>query len=190
MKQALLILVIAGRGRAMGEGKTLSGGGGTIFLRVGEQATPKNLEQDWVLTHEMTHLTFPTQESPAPLGGRGRRHVCRAFCAREDRLADARRGVERRRRRRAARPCPRRATRASIARTRGGSTYWGGALFYLLADVGIRQRTQNKFGLEHALRGINAAGGNNAVRWSIEETFAAGDKAVGVPGDDRALQAK
>ena len=34
---------------------------------------------------------------------------------------------------------------------------------------------------EHALRGINAAGGTNAVRWPLETVMATGDKAVGVP---------
>ena len=62
-----------------------------------------------------------------------------------------------------------------------GRTYWGGALFYFLADLEIRKRTSNKLGLEHALGGILAAGGNNARRWSLEDAFAAGDRATGVP---------
>ena len=35
-----------------------------------------------------------------------------------------------------------------------GRTYWGGALFWLLADVEIRERTGNRFGLEDALRAV------------------------------------
>jgi hypothetical protein len=35
-----------------------------------------------------------------------------------------------------------------------GRTYWGGALFCLLADVRIRQETNNRTGLQDALRGI------------------------------------
>ncbi len=38
-----------------------------------------------------------------------------------------------------------------------GRTYWGGALFCLMADVRIRERTRNRKGLEDALRGINTA---------------------------------
>ena len=41
-----------------------------------------------------------------------------------------------------------------------GRTYWGGAVFCLLADVQFRARTGNRRGLQHALRGILAAGGN------------------------------
>ena len=39
-----------------------------------------------------------------------------------------------------------------------GRTYWGGALFCLLADIDIRKRTSNRFGLQDALRAIVAAG--------------------------------
>jgi agmatine/peptidylarginine deiminase len=45
-----------------------------------------------------------------------------------------------------------------------GRTYWGGALFCLLADVEIRRQTNNGKGLEHALRGILDAGGD--IRWT------------------------
>ena len=62
-----------------------------------------------------------------------------------------------------------------------GRTYWGGALFCLRADVGIRQRTGNRFGLEHALRAILAAGGSIEQDWTIEQVIEVGDKTVGVP---------
>ncbi|MDF2694828.1 MAG: hypothetical protein K0S65_3211, partial [Labilithrix sp.] len=55
-----LVIVSPGRGRWVGEGKTLSGGGGAIFVRVGERATARALHDDWVLVHEMVHLAFPS----------------------------------------------------------------------------------------------------------------------------------
>ena len=60
-----------------------------------------------------------------------------------------------------------------------GRTYWGGALFCLLADIGIRKATRNAQGLQDALRAINRAGGNIAVEWPIERAFQIGDKATG-----------
>jgi predicted metalloprotease with PDZ domain len=60
-----------------------------------------------------------------------------------------------------------------------GRTYWGGAIFCLLADVRIRERTRNQKGLEDALRGINRGGGNIAEDWDIEKALALGDKATG-----------
>jgi predicted metalloprotease with PDZ domain len=62
-----------------------------------------------------------------------------------------------------------------------GRTYWGGALFCLLADVEIRERTHNARSLDDAVRGILAAGGNIAAAWPLERALAAGDAAIGVP---------
>jgi len=60
-----------------------------------------------------------------------------------------------------------------------GRTYWGGAMFCLVADVRIRQQTHNQKGLQDALRGILSAGGNINEDWEIERALAAGDKATG-----------
>jgi predicted metalloprotease with PDZ domain len=62
-----------------------------------------------------------------------------------------------------------------------GRTYWGGALFCLMAELRIRTATNNRFGLEDALRGIAASGGSIEVEWPIERVLTAGDRAVGVP---------
>src|SRR6267143_4031533 len=60
-----------------------------------------------------------------------------------------------------------------------GRTYWGGALFWLLAEVEIRERTGNRFGLEDALRAIVAQGGSIAERWPLQRALEVGDRAVG-----------
>jgi hypothetical protein len=62
-----------------------------------------------------------------------------------------------------------------------GRTYWGGAMFCLLADVEIRKVTRNKMGLENALRGIVAAGGTIDTEWGLAKVLATGDAAIGVP---------
>jgi predicted metalloprotease with PDZ domain len=59
------------------------------------------------------------------------------------------------------------------------STYWGGALFCLVADVSIREKTQNRVGLQDALRAIVAAGGTIDQEWPISRVLAAGDQATG-----------
>ena len=61
-----------------------------------------------------------------------------------------------------------------------GRTYWGGALFCFLADIEIRKQTQNKKGLQDALRGILNAGGSMLNDWPIEKALQTGDRAVGV----------
>ena len=60
-----------------------------------------------------------------------------------------------------------------------GRTYWGGAMFCLLADVDIRRRTQLRFGLQDALRAVLRASGGLAADWPIERVLRTGDAAVG-----------
>ena len=62
-----------------------------------------------------------------------------------------------------------------------GRTYWGGALFCLLADVEIHRETSNKKGLEDALRAILDAGGDIRYDWPIEKALKIGDQTTGVP---------
>jgi predicted metalloprotease with PDZ domain len=61
-----------------------------------------------------------------------------------------------------------------------GRTYWGGAIFCLMADISIRKQTKNRKGLRDALKGIVAAGGNIEASWPIERALAVGDKITGV----------
>jgi predicted metalloprotease with PDZ domain len=60
-----------------------------------------------------------------------------------------------------------------------GRTYWGGALFCLLADVEIRKRSANAKGFEDAMRAINRAGGTIDADWPIARVFETGDAATG-----------
>jgi hypothetical protein len=61
-----------------------------------------------------------------------------------------------------------------------GRTYWGGALFCLVADVEIRKQTKGERGLEDALRGIQSAGGAITQSWQIDRALDAGDRATEV----------
>jgi hypothetical protein len=158
----------------------LSGGGAAIFMRLGERAPLRALREDWVLVHEMTHLAFPSVPRANDWAEEGLATYVEPF-------ARARVGLMTRE---AAwhslvdglpHGLPGPSDRGLDRTPTWGRTYWGGALFYLLADIEIRKRTNGVLGLEHALRGILAAGGNNAQRWALEDVFSAADKAVGVP---------
>jgi hypothetical protein len=49
-----------------------------------------------------------------------------------------------------------------------GRTYWGGAMFFLIADVEIRRRTRNQKGLQDVLRYTVASGGNISQEWTLD----------------------
>ncbi len=57
--------------------------------------------------------------------------------------------------------------------------YWGGALFCLLADIEIRRETDNRYGLQDALRGLQAAGGDLSKTWSLARILSTADAATG-----------
>jgi hypothetical protein len=60
-----------------------------------------------------------------------------------------------------------------------GRTYWGGAMFCLLADVKIREATQNRKGLQDALRAIVAARETIDKDRTVEQVLSAADQATG-----------
>jgi hypothetical protein len=59
-----------------------------------------------------------------------------------------------------------------------GRTYWGGALFCLVADVNLRRQTNNTYGLQDALRAVVAAGGTIDKNWLLTRVLSVGDKAT------------
>jgi hypothetical protein len=59
-----------------------------------------------------------------------------------------------------------------------GRTYWGGAMYCLLADIDIRKNTGNAKGLQDALRAINRAGGRIDADWPLERALEIGDQAT------------
>jgi hypothetical protein len=172
------VLVLPGGRRPIGFGTTLGNSGASIMVWLGAQAAESDLRQDWVLTHEMAHLGLPNLP-------RSQRWL-------EEGLATYLEPVARARARQISaeeawsgfvegfpKGLPRPGEGGLDGTRSWGRTYWGGALFYLLADVEIREKTGNRRSLDDALRGIVAAGGTIAVRWSVERTLAAADRATG-----------
>jgi hypothetical protein len=155
-------------------------GGGLIKIIVGRSTTPKHFDEDWVMTHEMTHLAFPSvadqhhwiEEGLAtylePIE-RARVGRLRAEQVWADVVRDMPQGL------------PKPGDQGLDHTHTWGRTYWGGALFCLRADIEIRKRTGNRKGLQDALRAILDAGGNISAEWELERALAIGDSATGVP---------
>jgi hypothetical protein len=173
---ALELRIRTGSGRQVRHGVTFGGRTPTIRISVGDAADSADLRRDWVLVHEMSHLAFPdltTDDSWAEEGlstyaepwARERAGILTA----DEVWAGLVDGV----------------ARAHVGGDRGlhgtedwGRTYWGGALFWLLADVQIRERSNGRLGLPDALAGILAAGGDIRASWTLGKALAAGDAAI------------
>jgi predicted metalloprotease with PDZ domain len=174
-----LVILVPGRGRWVGGGRTLAGGGGTVFMRVGERAREEDFRDDWVLVHEMTHLVFPSVPRAQNWAEEGFATYVEPFARvragllkEEDAWLGLLEGLPN--------GLPRPGDQGLDRTPTWGRTYWGGALFYLLADVEMRTRTQGRVGLPDAMRGVLDAGGNDASRWPLDDVFAVADRATGL----------
>jgi hypothetical protein len=150
-------------------------------ISVGQATTEKQLDEDWMMTHEFIHMAFPD------VSGESGQHrwmeegmatyiepIARAQIGRMtpervwgDFVRDMPQGL------------PQAGDRGLDGTPTWGRTYWGGAIFWLLADVRIREATHNQKGLPDAMRGILEAGGNITEDWTVERVLDVGDQATG-----------
>jgi len=165
-------------GDGIGGGHTINEGGLTIHVDVGRDATPQRLVDDWVLVHEMVHLALPEI---------GRRHdwLAEGLAVYVEGVARAQAGnraiadVWAEDRRSMPQGLPRTGEGGMDQTPTWARKYWGGALFCLEADVQIRQGTDNRIGLQAALRAILEATGGYAADKDISEVLRIGDAATG-----------
>jgi hypothetical protein len=174
------VLVIPASGRGIRSGTTYGYRGAAIKVAVGRETRAEDLPRDWMMTHEMVHLALPelvgehdwlTEGIATYVEPIGRVQV--GALPVEKVWSDLLEGLPK--------GLPRGGDRGLDHTPTWGRTYWGGALFCLLADIEIHERTGNRRGLEDALRAVNEGGGNVEVHWAIEKVLEIGDQATGVP---------
>jgi predicted metalloprotease with PDZ domain len=145
---------------------------------LGKGATRAQLERDWVLVHEMTHLGFPNVP-------RAQHWMEEGLATYVEPIARARAGlvsdvdVWRGLVQGLPNGQPRAGENGFDHTRRWGALYWGGALFWFLADLEIRERTGGRRSVDDAVRAIRAEGGTIAVRWPLLRTLETGDRATG-----------
>jgi len=174
----LRIRVSSASGGGVRHGTTFGAHGALILVTVGREVTAAELLNDWVLVHEMTHLALPDVgpehvwlSEGVAVYVEGVARVQAGNRAAAEVWAEQMRSMPR------GQP---QADDAGLDHTHTwGRTYWGGALFCLLADVQIRERTDNRLGLQSALRAVTRASGGLTSDWPIERVLAVGDAAVG-----------
>lgn len=150
----------------------------TSRIYLGQHATEEDLKNDWVMTHEMVHYAFPavsaehhwieegiaTYVEPIARLKAGQLPAAKVW---DDLVKGLPLGL----------PGP---EDAGLDYTHTwGRTYWGGAMFCMLADIRIRRETGNHYGLRDALRAIVADGGNIETAQQLADVLAIGDRAVG-----------
>jgi hypothetical protein len=163
--------------RGVSNGRSFGNGGATCRITVGQHASLADLTADWVLTHEMVHFAFPSvpernhwiEEGSATYIEPIARAKAGILSPREawfEMVRDMPQGL------------PQSSDRGLDNTHTWARTYWGGALFCLLADVEIRKLTAAAKGLPDAMRAINLAGGTIVADWPLERALEIGDKAT------------
>jgi hypothetical protein len=174
----LRVIVQPLEGHGVKTGTTYAFHVATIRVSVGRDSGHDDFLSDWIMTHEMVHLAMPRFASRHAWLEEGLatyvEPIARAQAGQltdekvwGDMFDDMRKGL------------PLADDHGLDNTSTWGRTYWGGAMFYLLADVQIRERTGNRLGLQDALRAIVAAGGNHLAAWEVDRTLALGDEATG-----------
>jgi hypothetical protein len=173
-----LVVVVPGAS-ASTEGVTLGDGGPSVVIRVGRGLTASQTLDDWVVVHELLHVTLPSL-------GRQEAWLSEGIATYVEPIVRARAGVV---------SAPRYWSDLVKGLPQGlpelgdqgleqthtwGRTYWGGALFCLIADVRIREKTRGTRSFDDALRGIIATGANVASHWSVDQFLDEGDRMTGV----------
>jgi hypothetical protein len=174
----LTVRVIAEPGDGVHGGKSFANPEAFIQVRLGREVSEAQLLADWVLVHEMTHLALPdTGEAHAWLSEGLATYVEGVARVQAGNRSEADLWAEEIRQ--MPRGLPQPGDRGLDHTHTWGRTYWGGAMFCLLADVEIHRQSHNRLGLQDALRAIATESGGLAADWPIEHVLRTGDRAVG-----------
>jgi hypothetical protein len=176
-----ILVEFAAGGSGVGHGTTWGGVSGFpafTRVRVGQHTTQQELDDDWMMTHELIHTAFPSMDDEQHWIDEGLSVYVEPIARAQNGLlspekiwSDMARDMPQ--------GNPGASDRGLDQTHTWGRTYWGGAQFCLLADVMIRKETHNQKGLQEALRAIVAAGGTIDHDWPITKAFAVGDQATG-----------
>jgi hypothetical protein len=174
------VLVLAVEKQRGVHGKQMGDGASSVLLQIAPGADLHDRAWDWMATHEMVHLGAP--DLP-------RRHLwleeglatyveplARALVGDMDVATVWREMVQGMPQ---GEPEP---GDSGLDHTRSwASTYWGGALFFLEADLEIRRATGGQRSLQTALRAVIAAGGDARATWTIDRFLDTADRSIGRP---------
>jgi hypothetical protein len=172
-----LVVIMSGSGSST-RGETLGGGGPAVMVRASDSVNANTTRDDWIVVHELLHANFPDL---------GRQHawLSEGLATYVEPIARARIGQvdDQKFWRDLVEGLPQGLPEAGdqgLENTHTwGRTYWGGALFCLLADVTIRERTSNTRSLDDVIRWIGSTGDVDDVHWEMQRFIAAGQQATG-----------
>jgi len=172
------ILIVPSAGRGIKGGQAFGYKGAAIRLFIGKDTQLRDLHNDWVAIHEMIHLALPSLNEKHYWLSEGlavyvesiarvQSHSLREQKIWQDFMHQMPKGL------------PQKGDKGLDFTSTWGRRYWGGALFCLIADIKIRQETNNKMGLQAAMQKVLNEGGNIEKHWTIQRILQTADRATG-----------
>lgn len=147
-------------------------------IRLGQHVTRKHLQDDWVLTHEFVHTALPDLDDDQSWLEEGLATYIEPIArAQTGRLTESAVWAEFLHEMHYGEPG--RNDGGLNGNGSWGRTYWGGALFCMVADIAIRRQTNNQKGLEDAMSAVVRSGGGIDKDWPLSRVLAIGDQATG-----------
>jgi hypothetical protein len=175
---SLKLLLVPVEGSRVRGGTTWAFRGPAIRVLLGRHSGEDDLRRDWIMVHEMVHLALPHMDERNAWLSEGLAVYVEPIARVQS--GDLNAGdVWQAMMRDMPKGLPQAGDQGLDNTDTWGRKYWGGAMFCLLADVEIRKRTGNRLGLQDAMRGVIAAGGNHERDWPIQRVLSTADKAVG-----------
>jgi hypothetical protein len=172
------LLIVSTADDRIGHATTYGFHGSATRIYVGVHTDERAFAEDWVLVHEMVHTALPD------LPGRAL-WVQEGSATWIEPIARAQAGdlsiseVWRQAINGMPKGMPRFGSSGMDGTHEWGRLYWGGATFWLEAEIAIYRQSGGRFLLCDALRAVNRASGGSSADWSPEEMMAVGDKATG-----------
>jgi hypothetical protein len=149
-----------------------------VRIRLGHASGSEAFRDDWILVHELVHLAIPRVAPAHAWLHEGLATYVEALARGRAALISAA-AVWGGWRRSMPQGQPQPGDRGLDHTPTWARTYWGGALFCLLGDVRMRQHGSTSRGLQQALQGVLAAGGDYRVAWPVTRILATADAAIG-----------
>lgn len=177
----LRLIIKPVEGSSISYGNAMPGSPPIITVYVGVEANEEEYRQSWVLCHEMTHLAFPSLN-------REHRWIEEGIATYVEPIARVMAGIiteesvweEMTRRSPTAF-----ATYKHLEKGLNGArdverVYWGGAVFCLMADIEIRQKTHNKHSFQTILQAILRQEGTMNADRNVLRVLRRGDNIIGM----------
>ena len=174
------VAVTGQAGKGVKNGIALGGGVAVVNIKLGLGSDERDLAEDWVLVHELIHLAFPKVKSAHHWAEEGLavyvESVARVQAGELDATTHWQQFVN-------GMPngLPGAGDKGLDHTPTWGRTYWGGALFYLLADIEIIRRTGGGKTLRDGLRALVDNGYSIRNSLELKQIYEIADGGTGAP---------